>query len=98
MNFEWDEYKRLRNLDKHDIDFVDAALIFEHPTLERRDVREEYSEARFVAIGQCHLGFLVVVYTWRKNKRRIISAWKAGKNEERKYQKLFDGRTQKDEG
>lgn len=43
----------------------------------------------------CHraLGnnFLVVVYTWRGEKRRVISAWKAGKDEEEIYYSRLDG-------
>lgn len=30
LQFEWDESKRLSNLNKHNIDFEDATLIFEH--------------------------------------------------------------------
>lgn len=30
LQFEWDENKRLSNLNKHNIDFEDATLIFEH--------------------------------------------------------------------
>ncbi|MDH5415230.1 MAG: BrnT family toxin [Flavobacteriaceae bacterium] len=90
MDFEWDEYKRQSNLEKHGVDFRDAAKIFLNPTLDRLDDREPYPEERFIAIGYGELGFFVVIYTWRKNKRRIISAWKAGKNEKREYQKLFN--------
>ena len=90
MDFEWDEYKRLSNLEKHGVDFRDAAKIFVNPTLDRLDDRERYPEVRSIEIGYYNVEFFVVIYTWRKNKRRIISAWKAGKNEKREYQKLFD--------
>ena len=28
MQYEWDEAKRLRNLEKHDVDFADAVLFW----------------------------------------------------------------------
>ena len=85
MDVEWHEDKREYNLEKHGIDFVRAARIFDNPILERRDDREDYGEERFIAIGHWNEQFLVVVYTWRVDTRRIISAWKAGKDEERTY-------------
>jgi uncharacterized DUF497 family protein len=29
MEFEWDEAKRITNIEKHGIDFLDASLLFE---------------------------------------------------------------------
>jgi len=31
MGFEWDEAKRLANLDKHGIDFIDIPEVFDLP-------------------------------------------------------------------
>ncbi len=31
MEFEWDKNKRLANLAKHDIDFLEADLFFDNP-------------------------------------------------------------------
>jgi uncharacterized DUF497 family protein len=31
MRFEWDERKRLLNLEKHGLDFLDVAVVFEAP-------------------------------------------------------------------
>lgn len=84
-NYEWDEEKRARNFEKHRVDFLDAAKIFEHPILEWCDTREDYGEDRWIAIGHWEEEFFVVVYTWREDNRRIISAWKAGRNEEERY-------------
>ena len=85
MAFEWDDEKRERNLTKHGIDFVRAVKIFENPVVERLDDREDYGEERIIAIGHWEDHFLVVVYTWRGIYRRIISAWKAGADEEGTY-------------
>jgi len=34
LSFEWDEEKNAANIKNHGIDFLDAALIFENPTVE----------------------------------------------------------------
>ena len=85
MAFEGDDEKRERNLTKHGIDFVRAVKIFENPVVERLDDREDYGEERIITIGHWEDHFLVVVYTWRGINRRIISAWKAGADEEGTY-------------
>ncbi len=90
--FEWDENKRAANLAKHGIDFVRAARIFQNPVLERIDNREDYGEQRFIAIGYWETDFVVVVATWRGDNRRIISAWKAGTDEQEYYQQAVSGR------
>ena len=90
--FEWDENKRAANLAKHGIDFVRAARIYQNPVLERIDDREDYGEERIIALGHWELDFVVVVTTWRGDNRRIISAWKAGADEQRTYQQAFAGR------
>ena len=89
MSFEWDENKRRSNIHKHGNDFVLAARIFLNPVLEVPDV-EEHGEARTVAIGHWGENCLVVVYTWHGENRRIISAWKADKNDrEAYYQSIY---------
>lgn len=89
MSFEWDEDKRRSNIEKHGVDFVLAARIFLNPVLEAPDA-EEHGEARVIAIGHWGENCLVVVYTWRGENRRIISAWKADKNDrEAYYQSIY---------
>jgi uncharacterized DUF497 family protein len=31
MDFEWNERKRLTNIEKHELDFEDADIVFENP-------------------------------------------------------------------
>jgi hypothetical protein len=38
VRFEWDEQKRLSNLEKHGLDFLDAAVVFETPHVEAPSV------------------------------------------------------------
>lgn len=91
MGFEWDERKRVANIKKHGIDFVQAAKIFENPVLERIDNRTDYGEERRIALGRWQGRVLVVVYTMRGENRRIISAWKAGREDEEEYHQGLDG-------
>ncbi len=87
MDFEWDKAKAASNLRKHDIDFADAVLALEDAlavTLE--DPRAE-GEPRFVTLGVDPEGrLLVVVYTWRGERARLISARKATRRELRQYE------------
>ena len=82
--FEWDPAKADSNLEKHNIAFEDAATIFDDPYHFLVDVtKPEYGENRYRAIGRIYGGRLVaVVYTNREERRRIISARKARKNEQ----------------
>jgi len=84
--FEWDELKAKENKSKHGISFADTFAVFEDPnavTLE--DFRRD--EQRYVTIGMDALGrILVVVYTWREDNIRIISARKAVRYEVRQYE------------
>ena len=51
LEFEWDENKRLSNLHKHGINFVDVPLIFAGATVTVEDNRYNYGEQRFVTFG-----------------------------------------------
>lgn len=85
MKFEWDEQKRETNLEKHGVDFEDAKLIFSGQTVEIPDNRHNYGEHRIGAFGEVKNNVFFVVYTQRGEKRRIISARKAGTNERELY-------------
>ncbi len=91
MRFTWDSRKSARNLAERGFDFAFAAAIFMGPTVERIDDRQDYGEARRVAIGRIAGIFLTVVYTDRMAgdglpERRIISA-RVSKRRERKIHK-----------
>ena len=74
------------NLAKHGIDFADAATVLhDELTLTVHDETEE--ESRFVTLGLDALGrLLVVVYTWRDHRVRIISARRATRRDRRQYE------------
>jgi uncharacterized DUF497 family protein len=85
MDFEWDEAKRQANILKHGVDFVDAANIFEGRFIEIEDRRRDYREVRMIASGELENRVIRLVYTWRGDRRRIISARRAKRNERRAY-------------
>jgi uncharacterized protein len=85
MDSEWDEAKREANIVKHGIDFVDAAAIFERPFVEAEDRRRDYGEERYRAYGEIDNRVIQLVYTWRGDTRRIITARRARRNERRAY-------------
>jgi uncharacterized DUF497 family protein len=89
LRFEWDEAKRRENIRKHGIDFIDAALVFDGPTIEKADTRKTYGEPRWQALGTSGDLMLVVVYTMRGNQRRIISAWKVNEDGAKRYAGLL---------
>lgn len=85
MEFEWDPAKAQENLRVHGVNFAVAAGVFDNPYLEWEDLDAE-GEQRFVATGMDGLGrLLVVVYTYRRGKRRLISARKATRKEGKEY-------------
>ena len=77
MELEWNSRKAAANLRKHGIDFADAAtVVYDDRAITIPEARSD--EERFVTIGMDALGrILVIVYTWRDERLRLISARKA---------------------
>ena len=90
MQFEWDEAKRIANLAKHGIDFVDAPEMFQGPMLVRSDERKNYGEPRWQGLGLVQARLMVVAYTKRdSNTIRIISLRKANSREKILFQETL---------
>lgn len=86
MEFEWDPRKAAANLRKHGIDFADAVTVL-YDELAITVPDDQADEDRFVTMGMDALGrVLVVVYTWRGDRARLISARQATKRERRQYE------------
>jgi hypothetical protein len=86
MSFEWGQAKAGANLRKHGVDFADATSVLEDPCALTVDDDDE-GEERFVTIGMDCLGrILVVAYTWRGERIRIISPRRAVRSERREYE------------
>ena len=87
MEFEWDPAKARENIRVHGINFAVAVGVFDNPYLPWEDANAE-GENRFVSLGMDGLGrLLVVVYSYRGEKIRLISAWKASRKQEKQYAK-----------
>lgn len=87
MDIAWDPAKAIANHRKHGIDFADAGTVLhdEHAITIPDDSSGE--EDRFVTLGMDALGrVLVVIYTWRGDVPRLISARKATRRERRQYE------------
>ncbi len=79
---EWDADKAAENLRKHGVDFADAATALEDET-----ALTVPDEERWVTQGMDALGrILVVVFTWRDDQVRLISARKATRSERSHYE------------
>ncbi len=86
MEFEWDPRKAAANLRKHGIDFADAATVL-YDELAITVPNDHPEEDRFVTLGMDAIGrVLVVVYTWRGDRARLISARHATRRERRQYE------------
>ncbi len=86
MEFEWDPRKAAANLRKHGVDFADAATVL-YDDLAVTVPDDDPDEGRCVTMGMDALGrLLVVVYTWRGKRARLISARHATGPERRRYE------------
>ncbi len=85
MEFEWNEDKRLSNIDKHQIDFIGSESLFDGYTVTIEDDRQNYGEQRFVTFGNLNNRIVAVVHTETVETIRIIPIRKATKNEIRGY-------------
>ncbi len=92
MTFVWDEAKRQANLNKHQMDFVDAEKVFEEVTLTFEDDRFDYGEQRFITIGLLNGEFIVIAHAEDASKNdltRVISMRKATKYEQQLFFRTF---------
>ena len=91
LPFDWDEEKAEENIKKHNVSFDEAKSVFGDPfglTIDDPDHSE--MEQRLIDIGYSKNGrILVVVYTERGPKTRIISCRKATLTERKKYEQQF---------
>lgn len=87
MQYEWDENKRIANLERHKIDFIEANDFEWDSAIETIDDRYDYGEVRWVTIGFINKKLYVMVYSIRGDKIRIISLRKANRRESNYYEK-----------
>jgi uncharacterized DUF497 family protein len=85
----WDPAKATSNVAKHAVRFADAAIVFDDPlAITIIDDESDPVEQRFVVLGADATGrILVVVYSWRGNDIRLISARRAEPHEREEYER-----------
>ena len=88
LDFEWDPAKAEANLKEHGVSFDEATTIFRDTlSITISDSDHSDSEDRFIDIGMSHrMQLLVVSYTERQDKIRIISARQPTRAERRSYE------------
>ncbi len=89
MGFEWDAASKAGiNFRKHGVRMPEAIPAFHDPyAITITDDESDPNEQRFVTLGMGAMGrLLVVVYTWRGENVRIISAPPAEAHEREQYE------------
>ena len=84
--FEWSDAKARANIEKDEVSFEVARLVFDGPAaMDQTDDRGGYGEDRFIITGKVGSRLLTVAYTERDSRIRIISARKATRREQESY-------------
>jgi uncharacterized DUF497 family protein len=88
LAFEWDDAKAKQNLKKHRVSFDEASTVFGDPlALTIPDPLHSEEEDQFITLGESHRRrLLVVVFTERGDKIRLISARVATRRERKDYE------------
>jgi uncharacterized protein len=89
IGFDWDEANILKNKKKHALDFwVIEEVFFNRPLLIYHDQKHSENEDRWFVLGETdEKDKLMVVFTIRNNKIRVISARSMSKKERMIYEK-----------
>ena len=87
--FEWDEGNRDKNL-KHGVENRECEqMFFNEPLVILDDPKHSMAEERLAALGRTDAGrLLVVIYTIRGSKIRVISARDMSKKERLYYEEV----------
>jgi uncharacterized DUF497 family protein len=87
MEFEWDPKKARANFRKHGVSFADAvSVLSDELAITIEDI--EHDEQRFVTLGTDAFGrLLIVVYSYREDRIRLVSARKAAPSEREQYER-----------
>lgn len=85
MQIEFDREKRSTTLKVRGLDMARATEVFAGPTMTVEDGRRNYGEVRYITIGYLEASMVVLVWTHRNNRLRVISMRKANERERRLY-------------
>jgi len=86
--FEWDPAKAVANERAHGVSFEEAATAFKDPLAKiHSDPDHSEAEARAILIGHSGVGrLLLVAFTDRQGRIRLISARATTRRERREYE------------
>src|ERR1700733_6368930 len=90
--FEWDEAKSNRNRATRGFGFDEAAVIFAGEVSVTEDSRRDYGEERVIATGMADGSLIIVRFTFRSDRIRIISARISKRRERDAYRKAYPAR------
>lgn len=86
VEFEWDEYKAQSNVEKHGVTFEEAAEVFFDPFYQGGDASVNNEEREFIIGYSLSQHLLLVVYTERGERTRLISARPTTRTERKLYE------------
>ena len=88
LNFEWDPEKARENEQKHGVSFVEGSEVFDDDhSSSVRDPDHSQDEGRYLIFGMSKGGrHLLVAYTERGERVRLISARQMTPRERRAYE------------
>jgi len=88
MEFDWNPAKCAKNIAERGIDFADVVVAFADPMKKvALDDRKDYGEKRYNMLATIESRVFHITYTERGKVTWLISARKANKREQRRYEK-----------
>ena len=91
-DFEWNRKKSYDTFADRDFVFEAARIVFRGPLVRRQDTRRRRSkEPRFMVLGELYGRVMVIIYTPRDRKCRIISMRRANAVEHQVYYEYTTG-------
>ena len=89
VGFDWDEGNKQKNWEKHQVDFRECEeVFFNQPLLIYEDTKHSSQEKRYYLLGRSDTDrTLFLVFTFRNNKIRVISARDQSKKERKIYER-----------
>ena len=88
VSFDWNEGNKEKNWTKHRVMIEECEQVFVNiPLLIIDDPGHSKEEQRYAAFGRTNNGrLLFIIFTWRNEQIRIISARNQDKKERRQYE------------
>jgi uncharacterized DUF497 family protein len=86
IEFEWDDTKARSNFQKHGVTFEEASEVFFDPFYQFGDASVDDESREFILGYSISSRLLLVVYTERSRRTRIISARPATRQERKLYE------------